>query len=114
MPHKDDLFYLLHIKEAVNDIFKFTNGVSFDDFSENEMMTSAVIRKLEIIGEASGKISKKLREDNPDIPWRIIIDMRNVLIHHYFGVDLPAVWNTVKNDLPKLKKNVEKLIEIVS
>lgn len=80
MPHKDDVFYLLHIKDAINDIFQFTNGVSYDEFYENEMMTSAVIRKLEIIGEASGKVSQKLKDDNPEIPWRIITDMRNVLI----------------------------------
>ena len=113
MPHKDDMPYLLHIRDAINDVKKFVEGMYFFSFSQNDLVSSAVIRKLEIIGEASNKISGKTKEKYSEIPWRTMTDMRNVLIHHYFGVDFTAVWDTIQKDLPSLKEKIEKIIKIL-
>jgi uncharacterized protein with HEPN domain len=113
MPHKNDVPYLLHIRDAVNDIKKFIDGMDFLSFSQNDLVASAVIRKLEIIGEASNKISGETKEEYSEIPWRTMTDMRNVLIHHYFGVDLTAVWDTIQKDLPSLKEKIEKIIKML-
>jgi len=76
-------------------------------FVANRMMVDAVVRQLEIIGEATSKLSKDFREANPEIPFRDIIDMRNVLIHDYAGVNTTIVWETCKNDLPQLREAVK-------
>ncbi|MCK9298660.1 MAG: DUF86 domain-containing protein [Methanoculleus sp.] len=75
-------------------------------FSNDEMAQVWVIHHLQIIGEAVRGISSEFRAENPDIPWSDIIGMRNVLIHHYFGIDRDAVWNVVKRDLPDLKNQI--------
>ncbi len=75
-------------------------------FSNDEMAQVWVIHHLQIIGEAVRGISSEFRAENPDIPWSDIIEMRNVLIHHYFGIDRDAVWNVVKRDLPDLKNQI--------
>lgn len=111
MPHKNDLPYLLHIKDALNDISRFTQGMDFTTFYEDDLVSSAVIRKLEVMGEASNKVSAETKEKFPQIPWRMMVDMRNILIHHYFGVDLSAVWDTIKNDLPELKQKIEEVVD---
>jgi len=85
--------------------------VSFDDFSNNEMMLAAVVRELEIIGEAAGKLSKNFKSEHPEIPWADIVGMRNRLIHEYFGVDVKLVWQTSQKNVPELK---EKLLAIDS
>jgi len=85
--------------------------VSFDDFSNNEMMLAAVVRELEIIGEAAGKLSKNFKSEHPEIPWADIVGMRNRLIHEYFSVDVKLVWQTSQKNVPELK---EKLLAIDS
>ena len=67
------------------------------------MLSSAVIKKFEIIGEASARLSDEFKLEHKDVPWKEIIGMRNILIHDYFGTDLGGVWNSIKEDLPKLK-----------
>ncbi len=105
-----DKLYLLHIVDSINKIQLYTSNVSEQGFIENEMMQDAVIRKLEIIGEAVKKISNKLKKENQVIPWRDIAGMRDKLIHDYFGVDIEKVWLTIVDDLPKLKESINKII----
>nr|WP_301677904.1 HepT-like ribonuclease domain-containing protein [Methanoculleus sp. FWC-SCC3] len=79
-------------------------------FYDDEMAQVWVIHHLQIIGEAVRGISSEFRTANPDIPWSDIIGMRNVLIHHYFGIDRDAVWNVVEHDLPALKSQLQSLV----
>jgi len=81
---------------------------------EKTLIQDAVIRQIEIIGEASKLISNKIKSKSPKTPWKDIAGMRDKLIHGYFGVDLDAVWETVKKDIPPLKKDIKKLKELYS
>ena len=107
---KDDRTYLLHILEAIEKIERYIAAVSFDDFSENDMMIDAVVRELEIIGEAARNLSDSFQEKHSQIPWHKVKAMRNVLIHEYFGVNLKVVWDTCKNDMPGLKNFVHAML----
>lgn len=75
------------------------------------MMQDAVVRQFEIIGEAVGRLSEKIKEENSELPWKDIADMRNKLIHEYFGIDLAVVWKTIEVDLPILKDSVIKILD---
>ena len=84
-----------------------------DEFRVNEMIQDAVVRNLEIIGEASKNISEEVRTQAGDQPWRKIAGMRDKLVHHYFGVDLDLVWETASNILPSLRIRIAELLEII-
>ena len=104
---KDDKLYLEHILEAIDKVKKYTAQVVYDEFVANEMMGDAVVRQFEIIGEACSNLSIDFRQQHPEISYRDIIDMRNVLIHNYTGVNLKIVWETCQKDLPKLRPLIE-------
>lgn len=106
---KNDNLYLEHILECINKILSYSANLTYEEFLKNEMLQDAVVRNLEIIGEASNKISEETKKKNPDIPWKPIIGMRNRLIHDYFGVDNGAVWQTLIEDLPALKEKILKI-----
>jgi len=106
---KNDRVYLDHILEAIDKIQNFTNEISRFDFDRNVMIQDAVIRNVEIIGEATKKISKSLRLSHQEIPWTEIAGMRDKLIHDYFDVDIDVVWKTIEVDLPLLKEMISLL-----
>lgn len=94
--------YLNDLIDSCNDILEFTKGFSFADFSKDKKTINAVIRSLEIIGEATKKLPAKLKSDYSDIPWKQMAGMRDKLIHEYFGIDKQMVWQVVKKEIPKL------------
>jgi uncharacterized protein with HEPN domain len=106
-----DKLYLDHILFSIQKINRFCAQVSFEEFSQNEMLQSAVIRELEVIGEATKNISEKMKRDNPEIPWRLIAGTRDKLIHDYMGVDTFLIYNIYEKYLPDLQKQVTTLLE---
>jgi uncharacterized protein with HEPN domain len=106
-----DKLYLEHILLSIKKIKSFCKDVTYVQFSQNDLIQSAVIRELEIIGEASKHVSEKIRKDNPEIPWRLIAGTRDKLIHDYMGVDVYLVWDIYKKHLPLLQRQIKKLLE---
>jgi len=111
---KKDKAYLRHILDAISDIEKFVENVTQNEFFKNKEKQYAVLRALEIIGEATKNLSRELRAKYPEIPWRDVTGMRNKLIHAYFGVKLELVWETVKDRLPELKKQICNILEEIN
>lgn len=109
---KDDAVYLKHISDAIAQIEVYVQDVEYEAFLANRMMQDAVIRQVEIIGEATKGLSNELREKHSKVPWKQMAGMRDKLIHDYLGVDIDSVWDTIINDIPLLKKKIETIIEI--
>ncbi len=109
MSKRSDALYIRDIKEAIEAIFSYTRGISFDDFRRDRMRCSAVIREFELIGEAVGNLADNVKENYPHIAWQDIKDFRNLLAHEYFGVDLDIVWNIIRSDLPSLYETIEMI-----
>ena len=106
---RDESVYLKHIRDAIMRIESYT-AKGRKIFLQETMVQDAVIRNLEVIGEAVRNLSPDFRHRHPKIPWRSITALRNVLIHEYFGVDLEIVWRVVRKRLPTLKRAVETLL----
>jgi len=106
-----DKAYLQDILDAISDIEKFIEGVTEKEFSLNREKQYAVLRALEIIGEATKNVSRDLRAKHGDIPWKDIAGMRDKLIHMYFGVKLDLIWVTIKDKLPQLKMQLRSILK---
>ena len=106
-----DRAYLKHILETSSNIEKFVEGLTKEEFFENIEKQYAVLRGLEIIGEATKNLSKDLKAKYREIPWRDIAGMRDKLIHQYFSVNLELVWVTIKDKLPEFKKQILKILK---
>ena len=105
-----DEAYLLDILIAARKASALVEGMTWEAFAESELHQNAVIRLLEVLGEATTHVSQSTREDHPEIPWTEMIGMRHRLIHEYFRVDLRVVWETVQRDLPELIVLVATLV----
>lgn len=106
--------YRLFIKDMINAmsaIEEFVGELTFEDFIKDDKTLSAVIRKFEIVGEATKNIPDNIRQRYPYIPWKLMAGMRDRLIHAYFGIDYKLVWYTVKTEIPKLKPKLQKILE---
>ncbi len=108
--------YTLFIKDVITqmeDVESFVKDMSFEEFVADKKTVNAVIRSIEVMGEATRNIPKFIREKYPEIPWRDMAKMRNRLIHVYFGIDLDAVWKTVKVRIPAIKPLIWKVLKEV-
>lgn len=106
---KDNLIYLRHILDRSEKILLFTAGMDEEGFMKDEKTQSAVIRELEVIGEATKRLTEDFRNQYPDIPWKLIAGMRDVLIHDYEGVDMLSVWSTITKNVPGLLIELRKI-----
>jgi len=107
----EDPAYLLHILDAISHIEEFAQNISSaEDLREHPLERAGIERMLSIIGEAAKNVSPHVRKAAPDIPWKATAGMRDKLIHHYFGVDYEAVYETVRQDLPVLKREIRRLL----
>ena len=107
---RDDTAYLLDMLVAARDALAFAEGMSYDEFARDRRTQFAVLKAVEIVGEAAEHVSAATKKAHPAIPWRAIVGMRNRLVHAYFDIDLPLVWDTVCDDLPALIARLEPLV----
>jgi uncharacterized protein with HEPN domain len=102
---------LLHMLEAIDNIFEFVSGKTFEDYKKDKILRFAIIKNLEIIGEAAYLISKELKSKNDSIEWNDIIGMRHILVHGYYQIKDEIIWATIETELTPLKSKLQKLIE---
>lgn len=111
MNNKDNKIFLRHILESIGKIERYLQGFDYEKFKQSEEKIDAVVRNVEIIGEASNNLTRDFRSKNTNIEWRKIIATRNRIIHGYATVDLEIIWNITQNDLGNLKFEIEKILE---
>ena len=106
MNSKDDLVFVEHILDSIRAIENFSRNLSKEELTSNRLKQSAIVREIEVIGEAVKNISKNLKERYSEVKWKDIAGTRDKMIHHYFGVDLNIVWDIINKDLKVLKKQI--------
>lgn len=109
---RDHALFIKDISQAIERIESFISGMDYDAFVEDDKTLSAVVRKLEIIGEAVKQLPDSFTQQHPAIPWKQIAGMRDKLIHFYFWVDPLLVWQTVQNRLPELKAAITEAVKL--
>jgi|WetSurMetagenome_2_1015567.scaffolds.fasta_scaffold156935_2 uncharacterized protein with HEPN domain len=102
---------LWDILDAIQCIYEYSKGMNYKAFLQDRKTRDAVVRNIEIIGEAVRSLPPRFKQKHPDIAWKDIIGMRNVIVHHYFGVLSDVVWNVVKKELPSLEIQIKKLVK---
>ena len=107
---RNHIHYLEDMLESMRRIQRYTEGISFEEFTLSTLKTDAVIRNLEIIGEASKNVPESLKSKYPEIPWRSMYGLRNYMVHEYFGVDLNNIWKIINDELPE---NIIDLMTII-
>ena len=111
MKKRDYGDFVQDILDSINDVENFIDGMEFEDFINDKKTIYSVVRAIEIIGEAAKNVPEQIRTKYPDVPWKQMAGMRDKLIHEYFGVDLEIIWETAKDDVPRLKTAVSKVFE---
>ena len=105
------ILFLEDIQTAIVKIEKYTEGLSFEEFCNFEMAVDAVLRNLEVIGEAVKNIPEGVKNRYREVEWKEAVGFRNVLAHDYFGIDLESVWDTLKKNLPDFKEHIANVLE---
>lgn len=108
---RSDELYLADIVQAADSIARFVESMTEESFIDDDLVRSAVLHKLSVIGEASARVSSEFRESHPGVPWADIIGFRNIAIHAYFSVDWRLVWNAAVSDAPALKRDIEAIVK---
>ncbi|MFH1209817.1 MAG: DUF86 domain-containing protein [archaeon] len=108
---KDPLIFISHVSDSINNIESFSKNLSKDKFIKDKLRQSAIIRQLEIIGEATKNLPLEFRKKYPETKWKEIAGLRDKITHHYFGINLNIVWEVVEKDIPKLKENIKNILD---
>jgi uncharacterized protein with HEPN domain len=108
---KDPFIFITHVLECIVDIESFSRGLSKTEFQRNKLKQSAIVRQIEIMGEAVKNIPNSFRNKYPLVEWKKITGTRDILIHQYFKIDLNLVWDVIKKELPKLKKQIKEILK---
>lgn len=111
MSKREPELYLVDILDSIEKIESYIKDRPYEKFISDEMALDAVVRNIEIIGEATKNLSKELKQAHPEVPWQKIAGMRNKMIHEYFGIDAEILWLTVTEDIPMLKKLIKPLLD---
>jgi len=111
MRRKNHKLFVEDILSAMNKIEHYIKGLTYKKFVKNDMVVDAVIRKLEVIGEASKNIPEDIKKQYPEIPWKRIIGLRNIAVLEYFGIDLSIIWEIITSDLPETKPKVVVMLK---
>lgn len=104
---KDDRLYFEHMLEAIQLVEQYSANLTWEQFVKDTKAQDAIIRRLEIIGEASNRVPQTIKDKLPNAPWKKMLGMRNIIVHDYMYVDLQEVWDVVQNDLSSLKKMLQ-------
>jgi len=110
MSKRRDQDYLSDIREAIQRIAAYTAGMTFEQFLKDTKTQDAVVRNIEVIGEATKNLSSRLRKTYPQIPWKDLAGVRDKMIHHYFGINYEIVWTIAEEELPDLLPHIEDLL----
>lgn len=105
-----DVIRLQHMRDAAAEALQFAARKTRADLDHDRMLILAILKDLEIIGEAAGRVSREIKQCNPTVPWDEIVGMRNRLIHGYFDVNLDVVWETISHDLPELLADIDRVL----
>lgn len=108
---KDPRVFIGHILESIQLIENYAYDLTLQEFQKNRALQDAIIRRLEIIGEAVKNLGGPFKTKYPEIPWKSMAGMRDILIHEYFDIDLSLTWSVVKRELPSIKKRLEQILE---
>jgi len=111
MKDRNEKLFLADIQECCQKIERYIAGINKEDFLADEILQDALVRNIEIIGEASKNLSEKTREENTNVPWRDVMRMRDKIVHHYFRLNLEIIWRTVTEDIPALKIEINKILK---
>ncbi|MEK6918119.1 MAG: HepT-like ribonuclease domain-containing protein [Nanoarchaeota archaeon] len=106
---RDPKLFILDIIESIEAIEEFSHNISKDELFSSRLRRNAIIREIEIIGEAVKNLPESIKLKNKEIEWKKIAGMRDIITHGYFSIDMDAVWNAIKRDIPVLKKQIEKI-----
>jgi len=111
MRKRDCRDYLQDMLDSISDVDSFTKDMSFEQFKKDRKTVSAVVRSIEVIGEASKRIPETMKAKCAGVPWKLIAGMRDKLIHEYFGVDVEILWKTAKADIPPLEPLIQNMLK---
>ena len=106
-----DIIRLEHIIQAIERIKRYTLGKRFDDLVKDDMMYYAVVKNIEIIGEAANLLTNEFKSEHPDTQWKLITGMRNYIVHEYYQVDNTVIWDVIQNDLPYLEAQIKNYLK---
>lgn len=114
MKIRDYRDYLQDISDSIDDVGNFTKDMTFEKFAKDRKTINAIIRSIEVIGEATKKLPTSVKDKHPSIPWKRMAGMRDKMIHEYFGIDVEILWKVVKEDIPSLKTSIQNALKMAN